>query len=500
MPWRTAAVPVYPVVLAFTFVFAAFLDADVNLHAAVQPILLVVVVTVLGTVVLSLALGPLRGGLVSGVLVLLARSGNLQHAALALLLVALIAAAFVLVRRIRPTSQAVRRPTSLLNTLSAILLVTTVVTAAANGSLGRVDLRQGAPVSALDEGVPGADAPPDIYIVLLDGYPRHDTLARLFDDDNRDFLDGLEGMGFDVAELARSNYMYTGPTLASMHHMQYVHDITDLGEVNVPFGVSLRAAINDNPVWTTLRERGYDVVAVKPPWEHEAMRSADVFCGESVNDFELFLVRTTLAGAALQAVNPTLDADQHRASVEEALDCFDQLTAATSSPKLVFVHVGGPHLPIAFDESGAPADPDLFGHTRQDVDVSDEAFASGYVAQLQYLNTRVLASLDELVARPDQPVVLVMSDHGSESRLNWADASESDLAERLSILFAARTPGHESLFPCDMTPISIFPTLLSTYFGDDIAVPPARHFASDVEDKLDFEEVPDPDGSTACGP
>ena len=59
----------------------------------------------------------------------------------------------------------------------------------------------------------GGGGPPDIYVILLDGYPRADTLARLFDFDNGPFLAALEAKGFDVSAGSSSNYMYTELTL-----------------------------------------------------------------------------------------------------------------------------------------------------------------------------------------------------------------------------------------------------------------------------------------------
>ena len=491
--------PLYPVVLAFTFVLAAFIDADVNLQAAVRPLVPVVVAVAVFTLVLAVALGPQWGGILTGLLVLVGRSGTLIHGALAILLVVLVGTAFVVARRIWPRADALRRPTNLLNTLSLALLGVTILTAAVDGSLGRLEVAQGAPASSLEADHPrAAGDQPDIYLLMLDGYPRADTVTRLFGGDNEPFLGELEGIGFEVSRYASSNYMYTGPTLTSMLHMEYVDDIAELGEVEVPFGVSLRSAINHNPVWDMLRQRGYQVVAAKGPWEHENMRSADAFCGDSVNDFELFLTRTTLAGSALQRMLPDFEAEQQRAAVNEAFECFEHMDAPTAQPKLVFVHIGGPHLPIVFDETGAPADESVFAHTRQELEVSDVEFGAAYMAQLRYLNGRALEAAEVLAKRPDQPVVIVFSDHGSEARLDWTDGEESDLAERFGTLFAARTPGHPGLYDCNVTPIEIFPRLLNAYFGMKVAVPEARHFTSAVTDRLGFEEVADPDGAVAC--
>ena len=57
------------------------------------------------------------------------------------------------------------------------------------------DWRQGMSISAFESrAVAGAATDPqrpDIYLIQLDGYPREDTLRRLFDFDNSPFVSAL---------------------------------------------------------------------------------------------------------------------------------------------------------------------------------------------------------------------------------------------------------------------------------------------------------------------
>lgn len=491
--------PLYPVLLALAFVFAAFADADVSVHAALRSFAIVIIGSAVLTALLVLALGPLRGGLASAAVILIGRSSTIEQAGLAAVLVALGVAVLLLVRRMWPNAEPVQRPTVTLNVLGLLLLASSVLTPALDGRLESIGLQQGAEPETLEPTNADAGArPPDIYVLLLDGYPRADTSQRLFGFDNADFLQDLRAMGFEIADGASANYMYTGLTLTSMQHDAYVDEIPDLDPVPIPFGTSLRAAINDNPVWDALRERGYVIATAKPPWENEAMRGADVFCGESTNDFEVFLVRQTLFGRALEAAWPSFQADVHRAAVDEAFDCLGRMSSATTAPKLVFIHVGSPHLPIVFEADGSPADASLFEDTRQALPLSDDEFAAAYVAQLEYLNERVLDAVTPLAARSDQPVVIVMSDHGSESRLDWTDTSRSDMAERFGILFASLTPRHPGLYDCQVTPIEVYPALLSAYLGESMSNPAPRYFYSAADAKLELSPIEDPDGNANC--
>jgi len=495
-------VPVYPVVLAGVIVISAYLDSDVSVHAAVRPFLLVVAAAGLLVALAAWLLGPTRGPIVATMAILIVRSGDLVHAAIAALLVALVAYTWVLGRRFLPWLERMRNPNPVLNGLSLVLLGSTLVTAGITGTLGRIDLGQGRPfatavaaASAAGQSHPGR---PDIYVILLDGYPRADTLERLFQFDNAPFLSDLAERGFEVAAQSRSNYMYTAMSFTSILQMRYVQEIAGTVGVGTPYGASLRSLINHNPAWDVLRSRGYLVAANQAPWETVAMREADLFCGEQINDFELYLLRATLVGSVVDAVNPSFPAEQHRDVVNQAFDCLGEMSAVTDSPKFVWTHVGAPHLPVVFTRSGGAAGLEVFGHTRQELQVTDQQFASAYTEEIQYLNRRVLEAVDRLVQRPDAPIVIVMSDHGSESRLDWADASRSDLQERFSNLFAARTPARTALFPDDTTPVNLFPLLFDAYFGESIPVHEARFFLSPTDNKLDFTEIPDPAPPSGC--
>ncbi len=71
------------------------------------------------------------------------------------------------------------------------------------------------------------DNMPDVYFILLDKYGRSDALEDFFDYDNSDFIEGLEDLGFWVADCSRSNYAFTVMSLSSELNMDYVYNLTD---------------------------------------------------------------------------------------------------------------------------------------------------------------------------------------------------------------------------------------------------------------------------------
>ena len=89
--------------------------------------------------------------------------------------------------------------------------------------------------------------------------------------------------------------------------------------------------------------------------------------------------------------------------------------------------------------------------------------------QLMYTNRRLQSTLDEILSRSaEPPIIILQSDHGPGSRLDWGDPYDTDLKERLSILNAYYLPGKGSTeLYAGITPVNTFGVILDLYFGTD---------------------------------
>ncbi len=72
---------------------------------------------------------------------------------------------------------------------------------------------------------------PNVYVIMLDAFPRADTLRETFGVDIGSFLDELESLGFTVSDQARANYNKTWLTLASMFNGAYIDRLLVEGSV-----------------------------------------------------------------------------------------------------------------------------------------------------------------------------------------------------------------------------------------------------------------------------
>jgi len=342
---------------------------------------------------------------------------------------------------------------------------------------------------------PVADLP-DIYIFLLDGYPRADVLQRKFGIDNAPFIRALEGLGFDVGTGNHSNYVFTQLTLASMFQMRHLEDVPGLAPViGVPGGHvnALRNALIDSPALAALRMAGYEIVTIQPGYEHVALRGAAdrVLEHGEMNDLERDVLKQTWLLDPLGALIPTLVTGPPRDRVVHAFDDVVKLPDESRTRRtFTWVHLPAPHLPLVMDAQGRtlPLDPRKDTNYADKFGMTDQEYADAYAAELSYLNGRVLGAvraLQQSRGHPD-PVIVVMSDHGYTYDL-------PDTQARFANLFAAYTTQAPGLLAPAPTPVNLMPLLLDRFLGTSFPLSPDRYFLSPtIPELLKLTEVQDP--------
>ena len=227
-------------------------------------------------------------------------------------------------------------------------------------------------------------------------------------------------------------------------------------------------------------------MAVASGFEEVAPRQADVYVDSgNLNEFEISLLTSTFVGAVVNAVAPDFGSGQLRERIQANLDALPEIAATRDrAPALVFAHLPVPHQPTVSGADGAPIVVPLtdtwFADSPGERGEDHDEFVERYRAQLPYLNERVLETIDGILENSEVPPVIVLfSDHGSASVVDWnrthtADADPARVLERTGNFFAAITPGREDVFPDDISPVDIFRLLYDAYFGTDYgrATPP----------------------------
>ncbi|NJD27513.1 MAG: hypothetical protein FIA92_04380 [Chloroflexi bacterium] len=303
---------------------------------------------------------------------------------------------------------------------------------------------------------------PDIYLVLLDGYPRADTLKSARGFDNSEFLEEADRLGFDLAERAHSNYNRTGLTLASFLNAAPIDDLMP----NPPGGIVaqnrwLSSLISRASAVQVARQLGYEFVhlptdvAYLTPWSADRLIDAGQL---SAFEYQV-MANGLLTEHPTYSMIPLFRADhaQRILGTFEALEGLAQ--EASAGPRLVFAHVMAPHHPIVFRRDGtAVTVDDCYWEDCNLAEPLSESLKADVVEQIEFTSTLVLNTARTIIDASPGSVVVFFSDHGFR---HWL----GDGSETFRSLLLAHTPDHPSLFPATSTPVNVIPRILNAYLG-----------------------------------
>jgi len=303
---------------------------------------------------------------------------------------------------------------------------------------------------------------PDVVVLLVDGYPRSDSLMEQFGVDNSPFETELASRGFRVATHSRSNYTATWATMASMFHGRYLEEIPVLNPAPADPAEQYRRvmlAIAESPVLEGLRRDGYEIVTVPSPFESAALTGADrILAPPQLTSFELSLLQHSLLGGVVFRIDPEIVFDQHRARLEATLRLLaDEVARPSSVPRFVFAHLLAPHAPVVYRADGSAAEPAACFPGCSIYGFASAADWAGFPGQVEQVNRAVLEVLDEIITSDEDAIVIVMSDHGSHR-------TGTDPVNAFRNFFAARVPGKQVQYEDDITPLTVIARLTSIAF------------------------------------
>ena len=338
-------------------------------------------------------------------------------------LIALVACAVVAILRLR------RRSPDLTGAL--------VVIATAYLLVGIV---RAAPLLELPHELPAAQTQGQrVYVLLLDGYPRLDSLLDI-GIDNRHFVAEMERRGFDHYPDATTRTGWTELTLTSM-----------LANPTIPNDVTTNAEKRElRDSWEL--PAGY--LAIDPPLGFATIPDVPHLAPVGVTDFEAHLVGQSLVGQLfhreVRAMLGVSVRQQHEFAVSAVM---------TTAAHRVFAHIAAPHPPFVFGgDQGSACWPEchLWKTTHESLNITQAEWASGMAGQLDGLNTVLLTMVDRLIAEDPQAVIVFFSDHGGRYSFDvpeeWHDS-----------FLIARTPGHQALFNGRAHPPDLLPALAEAY-------------------------------------
>lgn len=290
---------------------------------------------------------------------------------------------------------------------------------------------------------------PDLYVVMLDGFPRQDILRMDLGAAGTKLTHRLETLGFTVLDGALANYSEPSLSLAACLNLDYVQEL--LPDAIPPEG-PLWALYRKNRLLDFARANGYRVTvfdtglqAVQPQDNVDRVLEP----AWTMTDFEVVLLTRTLAGRALtlryaaRYGYPTYwQQEPRRARVEYVFDTLPAEAARPSDrPRLFYAHLPVPTPPFLFNERG--------GRSKPVIQVTEEErraqamvdFRTHYENQVDYVAERLagmFGAIDGGASRPASILLLSTSGYGAVPETE-RDAAV-DGPGRFAVLAAVRLP------------------------------------------------------------
>jgi hypothetical protein len=320
---------------------------------------------------------------------------------------------------------------------------------------------------ALPQGIqPAVEVPdqaPDIYLVLLDAYPRSDTLESELGFDNSRFITTMQDLGFEVAVEAHSNYNRTALTVPSLLNAAQIDDVmADPPGGKVDEQRWLSSLVNRATAVRRAQAFGYAFIHVPTSVAFFTPTiDADVRESGRASFFETGLLAHGVAAQLFSDAMISWRQENHRGRILDAFEVLGRIaTEPSSRPRLVFAHIQLPHHPFLFASDGSL--PDVEECSSGDCQIPDpipEPLLDAIRGQVEFTNSRAIDLTRRILTGSSRPTVIVFfSDHGFR---HWM----TDKAETFRSLLLYSAPGHPGLFPQDSAPVNLIPRILNAYVG-----------------------------------
>ena len=324
------------------------------------------------------------------------------------------------------------------------------------------------------------DSLPNVYFIILDGYPRNDVLKEYVNFDNSEFTNTLEQKGFHVAENSHANYSFSGVSISSTMNMDYINFLADeLGEDSIDYNPIIGKDYGlypDNQVIKNFKSMGYKTVKLGTATIHlHELPLVDLSpCYKSIHLMDNRLLNaigsTSMAGYFIERWAE----EQQRQIILCDFEELPKISDYFEEPVFVWSHIMLPHFPLIFGPNGEPITPgkSLIAMNHHEFTDSSWDVKTQFMYQVQFANKKSLEFIDRIIEKEKNPIIIIQSDHGSAFGVNIQDPTNDDAFQKLSNLSAIYFPDekHRKMLTDDRTNVNTFRTVFNAYYGSNYEI------------------------------
>lgn len=309
---------------------------------------------------------------------------------------------------------------------------------------------------------------PDIFVVVLDGYPGLRTLDAYPGRPTTALVEALEERGLHTPESAWSSYWSTALSVPSLVNMAC--PVTDTHGGSATEQELYETIGGANVLVEMLTQNGYTTHMVESGWSGSSCGPAIDHCVPSglFDEAMSLVLNDTVLGPSLSS---TLGSPFTIGS-EKTMDWLlvnASTISADPSPNLVFAHLISPHPPFYLDHScNRVVDSSREGSGLYRAGVPNEQREAFFEGQMYCVNDFMLRLADAVEI---DDVLIYVSDHGSarhrQLNLPPSEWEVGHISERFNVFMAVRVRRG-----CDIGEVVMIPNLLrrvlSCYASDPL--------------------------------
>jgi hypothetical protein len=327
---------------------------------------------------------------------------------------------------------------------------------------------------------------PDVYYIVLDGHARQDVLAELYGLEKNALANFLNSKGFYVADQSRTNYIYSYASLASSLNFDYLENLDgNFTKRGIDY-LTIENLIQNNRVSRSLKELGYSYITFRSgfvPLQKNPYADTHIEYTFGLNNFERVVINNSIMGVLLSFADIDLR-ELHRRRLLFSFDSLAQISL-DKRPTFTFAHFLAPHPPFVFDADGSSVGKGKytflegfkFGGTK-------EQYKKEYLDQLIFIDKKLIETIEAILENSlEQPIIIIQSDHGPASEVDWTGQSadtpiealgiidyqnELSIKERTSIFNAYFLPkGNDGLYDT-ISPVNSFRIVFNRFFNQNL--------------------------------
>ena len=248
-----------------------------------------------------------------------------------------------------------------------------------------------------------AEEKPDVYYFIYDEYAGQQGLQRYYEYDNQEFLGELENLGFNISNTSHNTESYsTTVNVPNLLNISYVASADEIEANNLKY-------MKNPKLINIFKSNGYSINLIN----HTDFLD-DTDCNVLVTSGHIDTISTYIIQKSIIQVFEDYYAEfmkddseigQYVASLKNILGTMKICGTLTEDdkPTLTVGYISCPHVPFVFDEKG---------NTIDQSEIHNWENKNYYLNQLEYMNTCILETVNNILEEDREAIIILQSDHG----------------------------------------------------------------------------------------